>query len=386
VSSALDRIAPVAQAFREYFGRLPTVVARAPGRVNLIGEHLDYNQGPVLPVAVDRDVVAAVGPSSHATVRAYAVRFQSEVSFRIGSHERGEELWSNYVRGVVDVLYRDSKVGAGFDLLVDGDVPAGAGLSSSAALELALAGAIRDFWRLVISNEDLALRCQRAENEFVGVQCGIMDQYAAALSLAGHALLIDCRTLDHEHVPFDVSAHGLALVVINSGVSRDLASSAYNRRREECAEAARLLKRSLPGSSLEEIGRLPEPLRQRARHVITETARVREAVDAARRADYEAFGSRMFASHESLRHDFEVSTPELDLLVELAKDAGALGSRLTGAGFGGSTVTLLPSGRVEALRSALTERYTPATGLAAELLVCRPSAGLSVRPQSARSQ
>jgi len=384
-----ERLTHMAAAFRERFGRAPEAIARAPGRVNLIGEHLDYNDGLVLPMAIDRSVLAAFARRGDEDMRVYSVDFAEEATLRLGSQLQTVEgaRWSNYVCGVYTVLTEASNDKSGLDLVISGDVPLGAGLSSSAALEVATAGALRAAWQLDLDDKGLALVCRRAENEFVGVQCGVMDQLASALARAGHALLIDCRSLECEQVRMPLAEQNVALVVVDSGQRRRLEQSDYNRRREECADALRLLQESMkerPPAALRDVtmndierASLPETLHRRARHVVTEQSRVESAVEALRTADIECFGALMNESHVSLRDDFEVSTLELDQLAELAQgQRGVLGARLTGAGFGGCTVNLVREDAVDAFAVDVVERYVSETTLPARMLVCRASDGL----------
>jgi galactokinase len=387
----VERLAAVRDAFCARFGRAPEGVAEAPGRVNLIGEHLDYNEGLVLPAAIDCSVLVAYAARRDAEVRLYSVDFDQESGFSLGESiaRDGERSWSNYLRGVFSVLRHEGFSGAGMDIAVTGDVPVGAGLSSSAAVEVAMGGALRAAWELDIDDRRLALLCQRAENDFVGVGCGIMDQLASALGADGCALLIDCRTLAREAVALRLEEHGLDLVVIDSGAPRTLEGTEYNRRRAECAEALRLLREAMPDRAIEALrdvtladlarhaDRLSPVLYRRARHVATELQRVIEGVAALRRGDHETFGAMMNASHASLRDDFEVSCPELDRLVELAQSLpGVLGARLTGAGFGGCTVQLVRREAVAALTRDVVERYRTETGLPAKLYLCRAACGL----------
>ena len=293
------------------------------------------------------------------------------------------------MRGVATVLHVERPPFGGLDLVVAGDVPEGAGLSSSAALEVAVAGALRDAFALDLDGVALARLCQRAENEFVGVNSGIMDQFASALSQEGHALLIDCRSLDHRAVPLRLAAAGLAIVIANSGVRRELITSAYNERREECERAvvelcdrlARPELTSLRDVELAEIASIFEstddvPLR-RARHVISEIARVRETVEALDRDDFARVGALMLASHMSLRDDYDVSSRELDLLVELASaQAYVLGARLTGAGFGGCTVNLVRADAIAAFGRDVIAPYRGRTGLPAVMYVTSSQDGL----------
>ncbi len=378
-----SRYGPLLEAFQAAYGRPPNVVAEAPGRVNLIGEHTDYNEGFVLPVAIDRTIrVAARRNPGSTVIRVHSLDFHEADEFdpampgRLPGHS-----WRNYVRGACWALTQAAGPLPGAQMLLTGEVPQGAGLSSSAALEVAVAGAMAAVAGCEISRKDLALLCQKAENDFVGVRCGIMDQMAAALAQGGRALFIDCRTLEAQPVPLP---HDIAIAVVDSKVPRRLGSTEYNRRREECAEAARMLGvpslRDLCPDVLEG-GRyaLPAVLYRRARHVVSENARVLSAVEAMRRDDPAALGDLLWESHESLRQDFEVSCPELDLLVALARRMPAvLGARLTGAGFGGCTVNLLRPAGIDEFRSFVGREYASATGLTPEIYVCKAEEGLTI--------
>jgi galactokinase len=395
-ASQEERLRRLAGAFESRFGRPPTAVAAAPGRVNLIGEHLDYNEGHVLPVAIDRSVLVAFAPRPDRRVRLYSLDFEQESAFHLDEIEKDPEApWSDYVRGVAWALREAGHGLSGLDAALQGDVPVGAGLSSSAALEVAALGAFEAASGLRLDRRELALLGQRAENCFVGVACGIMDQMAAALSRAGHALLIDCRSLEHEAVPLPLEdsgsggGAGLRLVVADSGVRRALLDSQYNLRRQECQRAAELLAVAItnrPVTALRDVGAgdlarhgdsLPPNLLKRARHVVEEERRVLLSVEALRTGDVEAFGEMLNASHRSLRDDYEVSSPELDLLAELAwAQPGVLGSRLTGAGFGGCTVSLVRAEAVEAFREGVVARYCAETGREGRMYVCRAADGL----------
>jgi galactokinase len=292
--------------------------------------------------------------------------------------------WRNYVRGVAWALAEAGHRLRGLDLAFTGDVPAGAGLSSSAALEVALAAAFAATSDLSLERRDLALLAQRAENGFVGVQCGIMDQLAAVFGREGHALLIDCRSLEVEPLPLALEERGAAIVIVDSAVRRSLGDSAYNERRRECADAAAALGapalRDVSAQALEaRRPGLPEALYRRARHVLTEEARVAAAALALRRGDLATLGRLLYESHESLRDDFEVSCPETDLLVELAVGVeGVLGARLTGAGFGGCTVNLVREEALDAFRRQVVAAYQERTGLPARMHPVRAAGGLQV--------
>ena len=361
------------------------MLAEAPGRVNLIGEHTDYNGGFVLPVAIDRTVVVAAALRDDSTVRVKSLDFDACDEFRADAPRRtGRREWRDYVRGVAWALLDAGFPLRGADIAIVGDVPQGAGLSSSAALEVAVAGAFSSVSKLTIARRDLAGLCQRAENYFVGVHCGVMDQLAAAHGRAGHALLIDCASLDTRPVPLPPPQEAL-IVVVDSKAPRELGATAYNERRAECQAAAEALGvpslRDADAETLEaHADTLPEAMFRRARHVISENGRVLRLVSALENGDLEAVGALMYESHFSLRDDFEVSTPRLDLLVALAqKTSGVIGSRLTGAGFGGCTVTLLRPESVADFESGVVHEYRARTGLEAEMHVCRAVDGLQVR-------
>jgi galactokinase len=371
--------ANLARAFTAQHGRKPQFVAEAPGRVNLIGEHTDYNDGFVLPVAIDRTIAVAVAPRDDDRVRAHAVDHDQRDDFSLDNarrHPMGG--WRNYVRGVLWALLDSQLPLRGVDLSISGDVPQGAGLSSSAALELALAGAICAAANVELPARDLALLCQRAEQMYAGVQCGIMDQFAAALAREGCALFIDCRSLETEDIPLPGS---VAIVVIDSKLPRELAGTPYNRRRDECAEAARALGlASLRSAQQSQIESLPDNLRRRAQHVVSENARVLAARAALRDGDFSALGRLFAESHASLRDSFEASTPEINLLVELANAApGAIGARLTGGGFGGCTVNLVEAAEAHRFGEIVVSQYRQRTGLDAEAHVCRTVNGMQVR-------
>ncbi len=393
-TSTNDRTQALARAYRERFGNEPDGIAEAPGRVNLIGEHLDYNEGFVLPAAIDRGLQVAFGHRQRREVRAYSLDFDEAQNFALDSHTRLESgKWSTHIGGVLSVLRDEGISGPGLNLAISGDVPIGAGLASSAALEVALLGALRSAWEIDVGDRLLATLAQRAENEYVGVQCGIMDQLAVVFGRLDHALLIDCRSTDIEQVPLGLETANVELIVVDSGVRRKLSDSAYNRRREECTAALRLLREviSPPPLALRDVSsedlathadRLSPDLRARVRHVISEGERVSHAASALRRGALVRFGALMNASHSSLRDDYDVSCPELDSLCELATNApGVLGARLTGAGFGGCTVNLVRRDAVESFRAGVLERYRAETGLPADCHVCRASDGLRVLPR-----
>lgn len=379
------RVSEVVARFTEQFGFPPTIASRAPGRVNLIGEHTDYNDGFVFPMALDCQITMAAAPRDDSTVRLASVNFGEEDSFSLESlAPTPSKPWSNYLRGVLNEFRLLGLPLTGFHALFMGDVPLGSGLSSSAALEVAAAMLIAELNALVVDRRELARLCQRAEQRFAGVSCGIMDQFIALLGEAGHALFLDCRSLEYDLVP--VASDEYAFVVCNSNAPRTLAGSAYNVRRRECAEGVELLSGSLPGItslrdvSMEDFTRvqdtLPDAVRRRCRHVIGENERVVEATTLLREGRLGEFGARMTASHRSLRDDYEVSSPALDALVEIALSLpGCIGARMTGAGFGGCTVSLVRRSLVEEFIAAVCERYPTVSGLQAECFVSMPCRG-----------
>lgn len=321
----------------------------APGRVNLLGEHTDYNGGYVMPMAIGFGTTVAVASRQDRMLRVYSEAMDAEVTIVPGGRRHGD--WTDYVQGVALELTRAGLFAGGADIGIHSDVPLGAGLSSSAALEVALAQALVTISGSVLEPQELARLCQKAENEFVGMRCGIMDQLASACGREGAAMMIDCNSLAMRFVPIPAD---VAVVVVNSMVKHDLANSAYNERRAECE------------------ARHPK----RWHHVISENQRVLDGVAALGGGDSASFGALMNASHDSLRDDFEVSCRELDILVHAARESGALGSRMTGAGFGGCTVSLVPTAAVSAFKDAVRERYRAATGLTADAWVFTPARGV----------
>jgi galactokinase len=384
---AENRIEKIRHLFEREFGVAPHVIARAPGRVNLIGEHTDYNDGFVFPVAIDRDVYVAARATGDDRARLFAANFRRRTEFPLADvRHHPSERWSHYERGVVVMLQREGHAVGGFQAAIEGDVPSGAGLSSSAAVEVATATALKALFRLVIDPVHLAVLCQRAENQFVGVNSGIMDQFISALGRQDTALLVDCRSLDYRHLPV---RGDLQIVVADTAVKRGLVDSEYNRRRAECEEAVRLLGQQIDGVralrdvSSEQLDRyadsLPDVVRRRARHVITENERVVRGVAALEAGDLAAFGRLMDESHASLRDDYEVTVPQLDAMVDAAHNVpGVLGSRMTGAGFGGCTVSLVETAAVDRFLAEVPARYRRETGLEPRVYVCQAVDGAQI--------
>lgn len=371
--------------YSEWFGGPAEFVVRAPGRVNLIGEHTDYNDGFVFPAAIDFDIRMAGSPRPDGQVRAYSATFDQMSTFSLAKIEPSkDEPWSNYIRGVAQILQAEGHTLRGMNVVVEGTVPISSGLSSSAAMEIASCLAFEAAGDFEIDPVKRALIGQRAEREFVGVQVGIMDQFVSANGRAHHALLLDTRSLQYELVP--LPEEGIDIVVGDTNKQRGLVDSEYNNRRSECEQAVTILKRFYPQvAALRDVGPqqlaehaadLPNVVYRRARHVITENARVNQSVGALKDGDVQQFGVLMNASHDSLRDDYEVSCLELDVMVEAARKVeGVFGARMTGAGFGGCTVSLVRSENVDEFRQAVGREYKDRTGLDATFYICHASDG-----------
>jgi galactokinase len=378
---------PVARAtdIAEYFTRLygeSCLLYRAPGRINLIGEHTDYNDGFVMPAAINFYCWVAVCPARGRAVEVYSTNFNQHRSFDL---DRPHALndWSDYVQGVALMLQRAGVQLHGAKMLVSSDVPIGSGLSSSAALEVAAALALLGQQNPSYDRKQIALACQRAENEFVGARCGIMDQFIACHGMAGRLLMLDCRSLDYRLLPVP---ENIRMVICNTMVRHAIAAGEYNVRRSQCEEGVRLLSQARPGISalrdaslevLEQQGdRLPLEILKRCRHVISENQRVVAAASALEKNNINEFGAFMAASHESLRRDYEVSCPELDLMVNLARQVeGVYGARMTGGGFGGCTVNLVANEAVGSFQKEIASKYQAQTGKAPEIYVSTASEG-----------
>jgi galactokinase len=358
---------------------------RAPGRVNLIGEHTDYNDGFVLPVAINRETVVAAAVRADSLVRAFSLDLNETAEFNLNAQRRARRgIWLDYVEGVARVLQSRGLTLHGADLLIQSDVPMGAGLSSSAALEVSVGLALSSLSGIEIDRTVLALAAQEAEHKFIGTKCGIMDQLIATLGRRGHALLIDCRSLETTQIPLETSR--MVIAICDTRVKHDLASSEYNVRRAECERGVELLREALPGiRALRDVsiadfqkyeGRLPEPVKQRCRHVVTENARTLAAAEALRDGRMDEVGRLMFLSHQSLRDDYQVSSEELDLLVEIAaRVPGTFGARMTGGGFGGCTVNLLRREALDQFRETVLQEYSRAMNFRPAIYVTEASDG-----------
>jgi galactokinase len=374
--------------FQEMFGASPRIF-RAPGRVNVIGEHTDYNGGFVMPAAIEFYTWVAAAKRGDRVLEAYSDRYNDRI--RLSLDELAgppRKHWSDFIRGVAAVLENAGCKLAGANLVIHGEVPLGAGLSSSASLEVATALALAAVSALDVPRLELAQLCQKAEHEYVGTLCGIMDQFIAVFGAAGHALMLDCRSLEYQllEIPQDVR-----LVVCNSMVRHELASGEYNRRRADCEEGVKLLQPYLPGIlALRDVAVadlevwkqvLPATVYRRCRHVVTENQRVLAAAKALQDGDTGRFGQLMYQSHASLRDDYQVSSKELDLLVEIASSSpGVLGARMTGGGFGGCTVNLLRADASTSFQQHLAQAYREATDITVEIYVCEPAQGAQAWP------
>ncbi len=376
----------VTQAYTARFQQSPQLVVRAPGRVNLIGEHTDYNDGFVLPVAVDQAAWLAVGAVEGplTTVRAFDIK-NDEAAFAMQKIPASAGGWPDYPKGVVWAFLERGLHPSPINAVLASDVPVGAGMSSSAAIELAFAFAWNTLGQFDISLSDLALLCQRAENQYVGVNCGIMDQMISACGKAGHAMMLDSRSLERRYFPMP---EGVAIVVSDSMVRRSLAASEYNVRRAQCEQAVSHLQANLPEikalrdvslRQLKQFGRdLPEVVYRRARHVVTENDRVLKFARALHAGDIDAAGALMIEGHRSLRDDYEVSAVELDALVEAAVEVpGCYGARLTGAGFGGCTIALVAEDAVPEFKAHIAKAYDERFGKQPAVYVTHPADGVA---------
>jgi len=371
--------------FADKFGYPATITIKAPGRVNLIGEHTDYNDGFVLPCAIDYETVIACAQRNDRTIRVIAADYDNdEDSFSLDEPILHSDThpWANYVRGVVKHLMLRNKDFSGADMVISGNVPQGAGLSSSASLEVAVGQALKSLYDLPLDGVALALNGQEAENQFVGCNCGIMDQLISALGKENHSLLIDCRSLETRAVSMPKNA---AVVIINSNVKRGLVDSEYNARREQCEVAARFfgvkaLRDVDPALFFSIQDELDPVVARRARHVITENDRTLAAADALASGDLKRMGELMAESHASMRDDFEITVPQIDKLVDIVKevigDKG--GVRMTGGGFGGCIVALVPEDMVEKVRHSVEQQYQAHSGLKETFYVCTASQGAGV--------
>lgn len=374
------------EKFREFYTGEPRVF-RAPGRVNLIGEHTDYNNGFVLPMAIDNETTTAIAARNDRKIRVHSVNLDETAEFDLDAETvRKSGFWLNYIEGAARILENLKGNLKGADLLIWSSIPVGAGLSSSAALEISVGLALSKISNKTVDRVTLAKIGQRAEHDFVGANVGIMDQFVSANAEKNHALLLDCRSLEFENIPFDTTE--IAVAICDTNVKHDLAASGYNTRRAECEEAVRILQKFLPEiESLRDItrasfekyaGKMPETIMRRARHIVTENERTLEAAECLKKNDFAGFGKLMYQSHASMRDDYEISCRELDTLVEIARTTdGVLGARMTGGGFGGSTVNLVKRESLANFTEKIQTEYQRQTGLKSTIYISDAAAGAS---------
>ena len=384
-----NRAHAIAEKFRVVYRANARAIFRAPGRVNLIGEHTDYNDGFVMPLAIDFSCYSAIAGRADRTLSVYSEQFAEAVEFDLTDPPGPpRQHWSDYVRGVAAVLRDKSYPLQGANLLIDGQVPIGAGLSSSAAIEVATALALISLSGVTIPPLELARLCQRAENEYTGARCGIMDQFVSCFGRQDHALMLDCRSLEATYLRLPPNVR---LVISNTMVRHELAAGEYNNRRASCERAVAVIGKFLPNVralrdlTLQDLERhrslLAEVDFRRCRHVITENARVNHAMEALERFDLVRLGELMSLSHDSLNRDYEVSCEELNIMVELARTLkGAYGARMTGGGFGGCTINLVENERVPEFERDLAGEYEKRTGLSPQIFVSRAAGGASQLP------
>lgn len=406
-NNALNRIQ---QEFCNRFGHSPEFIVSAPGRVNLIGEHTDYNDGFVFPAAIDRYIHIAASKRSDRQIHLHALDMREECIFSLDTPDESETpTWSNYLKGVAYLLQRQvlseiDQTLTGMTAVITGNVPVGAGLSSSAALSVAASLAFlgtcdlqipdagintnKDITEIGLNPTKLAALCQQTEHQFVGVNCGIMDQTISLLGKTDHALFLDCRSLEYKHVPLNLT--NILLVICNTNVKRELASSEYNKRRAECEKGVEILQQWMPNiTSLRDVTlkdfkkyevELPQLTQKRCRYVVEENTRVQDAVDALKKEDIRTFGKLMNASHVGLRDAYEVSCDELNILTDIAQSIdGVIGARMTGAGFGGCTVNLVQENIVETFRDRVMKTYTQQTGIEPDIYICNVGDGARIR-------
>lgn len=383
---------PALEAFEAHFdGRGRARLFRAPGRVNLIGEHTDYNDGFVMPAAIGFYTTVAAAPRADRKLAIFSAGFNEKVEFDLDSIKPTPAgHWSDYVRGVAGVLMAQGHKIRGADLAISSEVPIGAGLSSSAAIEVSTALALLGISGIEMDSMSIARACQRAEHVYSGALCGIMDQFISCHGQAGHALMLDCRSLEHEALPL---AEDVELVICNTEVHHNLAGGEYNLRRASCEEGVRILQQHLPGiTALRDVSRqqleeqrihLPELTYRRCRHVVSENARVVASAKALKAGDLKQFGECMAQSHRSLRDDYEVSCKELDIVVRLASSIpGLIGARMTGGGFGGCTINLVKADAAPQFAAHIARDYERETGIRPEVYICKAAQGASALPET----
>lgn len=372
----------IRKIFKDIFGEEATAEFKSPGRINVIGEHTDYNEGFVLPSAIDRYGHVAAAKSDSDIISLYAREFDERFEVRLSEIKPIEHSWTNYVLGVVDQLAKRGYAVSGFRMAVTGDVPVGAGLSSSAAIECAVCAALNELFQLNLSKFDIVKISQVAEHTFPGVKCGIMDQFASVFGKKDHALKLDCRSLEYEEVPLVLE--GYKIVLLNSNVKHSLASTAYNERRNECSRGVEMVQQHIPSVvslrdvTLEMLDKyVSEPLiYRRCRFVIEENARVENAVGHMKNGNIQGLGEQIFRSHDGLSREYEVSCPELDWLVEAVRHNPLVaGARMMGGGFGGCTINFIREGAITELVEYLTAAYETEMGKKLTVYIARTSDG-----------
>jgi galactokinase len=367
------------EGFQQRFTKPPEHIFFCSGRVNLIGEHIDYNGGSVMPCAISRGTYLAVSRNTNKRLRFHCLNFPETADLHLqSSYTKSGSQWFNYPLGAINQLLEEGQGMSGLDMLYYGNLPIGAGLSSSASIEVLTAFAVNEMFGLDLSRKSIAILSKEAENRFIGVNCGIMDQFAVAMGKKDNAILLNCDTLEYEYLPFQTGDH--SLVIINTNKQRTLADSKYNERFAECGAVLKILKQELDVQNLCEIGPASFALNRhlikdlvlekRALHVIGENARVKDAVIALQTGDMETFGKLMYASHESLKNNYEVSGKELDTIADFCKTyPGCIGARMTGAGFGGCAIALVKTTQVKEFTDRLTENYKERVGYSPDILI-----------------
>lgn len=372
----METLKTVRACFERIYHKSPSIY-RSPARVNLIGEHTDYNHGYVLPAAVSKAIYFAISPNTTGEYNFYALDMEEAFQTEVGHIGKSSLHWANYLLGVIDQLSKRGTTPEGFDCVFGGDIPMGAGMSSSAALECGLAFALNDLFQFNYSRMALVNMAQEAEHEYAGVQCGIMDQFAVMFGIEGQAIQLDCQSMEHEYVPLDMHEH--TLVLVNTGVKHSLASSEYNKRRQECANGIQQIRKYYPfvetmrDVTIEMMEKLQhhfaENVYQRCKYVIQENERLLKACEYLKAKDLKGFGRMMYASHQGLDQQYEVSCPELNQLVSIAQQtAGVLGARMMGGGFGGCTVNLIENAAVKAFEQSVLRQYKTPEGAAPQLI------------------
>lgn len=356
----------VSDKFVELYGQ-GAILFTSPGRINLIGEHTDYNGGFVFPGAVDKGIVAAIRLNGTDKVRAYALDLGEQTEFGLAEEDKPQQSWACYIFGVCREIQKRGGVIGGFDTVFAGDVPLGAGMSSSAALESTFAFALNDLYNLGIEKFELARIGQSTEHNYCGVKCGIMDQFASVHGKAGHLMRLDCRSMEFTYFPFDPAKHGYRLILVNSCVKHELVGSPYNDRRASCERVAAVLGQEfLRGATMEQLeavkGQISEEDYMRARYVIGEEQRVLDVCEALEKDDYQTVGERMYQTHWGMSRDYEVSCEELDFLATVAQQCGVTGSRIMGGGFGGCTINLVKEELCDEFVNTVTERFAEKYG------------------------